>query len=262
MSQALSDLDRRLANLLRYGVIADLDEKNADGPRATVDLGDVVTDWLPWFTPRAGADRTWWAPEPGEQVMVLSPSGELSQGTILPAINSRVNTPNGDRRTLERKTYADGTVVQYDRAAHQLLVDASASNGTVVVNVGAGTVTVNCDQATVNAATSTTVNTKTAAVHATSSVTLDTPSTHCTGALTVDGNAVLKGTATVLGLTTCQAGLAVSGGAGGVAATVTGVMNVTGAVTGGSLKTAAGIDVDGHHHTAQGATSPTTKAQA
>lgn len=187
MSQALSDIDRRLANLLRYGVVAELDEKNADGPRATVDLGDVVTDWLPWFTPRAGADRTWWAPEPGEQVMVLSPSGELSQGTILPAINSTVNPANGDRRTLQRETYADGTVVQYDRAAHQLLVDASASNGAVVVNVGAGQVTVNCATATVRAS---------------SSVTLDTPNTRCTGVLTVDGNAVVKGSATITGAIT------------------------------------------------------------
>lgn len=247
MNQALSNIDLRLANLLRYGVIAELDEANPDGPRATVDLGDVVTDWLPWFTPRAGADRTWWAPEPGEQVMVLSPSGELSQGTILPAINSGVNPANGGRRTLQRTTYADGTIVEYDRDAHKVTVDASASNGAVVVNVGAGQVTVNCATATVNAS---------------SSVTLDTPRTHCTGTLTVDGDTLVKGAATVQGATTCQAGLAVSGGAGGAAATITGALTATSTVTGGSVKTAAGVDLDGHHHTAQGATAPTTKAQA
>lgn len=221
MMQSLSELDRRLANLLRYGVIAQLDEANA---RASVDLGEVVTDMLPWFADRAGADTSWWAPEPGEQVMVFSPSGELAMGVILPGIYSTAHPANGNVKTLKRVTYADGTVVQYDRAAHQLTIDTSASNGAVVVNAGTGNVTVNCAAATVKA---------------TGSVTLDTPSTHCTGALVVDGTTNLKGT------TTCGADVIASG-----------------TITGGKVKTSAGIDVDAHHHTAQGATSPTTKAQA
>lgn len=227
MTQALSELDRRLANLLRYGVIAQLDEAHA---RATVDLGDVTTEWLPWFALRAGGDTAWWAPEPGEQVMVFSPSGELAMGTILPGIYSDAHPANGDRKTLQRVTYADGTIVQYDRAAHQLKIDATASSGAVLVDVGSGSVTVNCATATVKATTS---------------VTLDTPATHCTGALTVDGNTLVKGTATVQGATALQAG-----------ATVTGAMAATGAVTSG------GIGLASHHHTAQGATSPTTAAQA
>jgi phage baseplate assembly protein V len=233
MMQSLSELDRRLANLLRYGVIAQLDEVAA---RATVDLGEVTTDWLPWFALRAGPDTSWWAPEPGEQVMVFSPSGELAMGTILPGIYSNAHPANGNAKTLRRTTYADGTVVQYDRAAHQLTVDTSASNGAVVVNAGGGNVTVNCAAATVKA---------------TDSVTLDTPNTHCTGGLTVDGATVLKGTATVQGATALQAG-----------ATVTGAMTASGAVTGATVATSGGIGLATHHHTAQGSTSPTTAAQA
>lgn len=195
--QSISDLDRRLANLLRYGVIAELDENHADGPRATVDLDDGnITDWLPWFAMRAGEDRSWWAPEPGEQVMVFSPSGELSQGTIMPGIYCNKYVANGASKDVRRTTYKDGTVVEYDRAAHQLLVDASASNGAVVVNVGTGTVTVNCSTATVNA---------------TDSVQLATPLVHCTQKLRVDGDTELGGKLAVTGAATLSSTLGVSG---------------------------------------------------
>lgn len=200
MMQVLGEIDRRLANLLRYGTIAALDAANA---RVTVNLDDCTTDWLPWFAARAGGDRSWWAPEVGEQVMVLSPSGELSHGCVLPAIFQDAHPANGNSKDLHRVTFSDGTVVTYDRAGHALTVDASASNGSVTVNTGTGNVTVNCNQAT---------------VHAVSSVTLDTPVTNCTGNLNVTG------------LTT-TGGLTSLGTAGGGGATITGNVTVTGATT-------------------------------
>jgi phage baseplate assembly protein V len=213
------DHDRRIANLIRVGVIAQLDETHADGPRVTVDLGDVVTTWLPWLTLRAGEDRAWWAPEPGEQVLVLSPSGELAQGFVLAGIPSDLYPANGDRKTLRRTTFKDGTVVEYDREAHQLKVDASASNGAVVVEVGTGSVTINCATATVNATTSAHLTTPQATVTASGNVTLDTPTVHCTHNLQVDG-----------------------------AVTAAGNVTSSGTVQGATVKTAGGIDLATHHH--------------
>lgn len=223
-----ADLDRRVANIIRYGVIIELDETHDDGPRAKVDLGDDITDWLPWLTLRAGADKDWYAPEPGEQVIVLSPSGEIAQGCILTGIFSDANASNGNRKTLRRTTYADGTVIEYDRAAHKLTVDASASNGFVVVNVGSGNVTVNCNHATVNATTD---------------VTLNTPLTHCTGMLTVDG------------LLTYNNGILGHNGSNGHS--IVGNINVT---SGDVI--ADGIGLKSHHHTEQGDGAPTSAAQA
>ena len=51
-----------------------------------VKIGDITTDWLPWLTHRASNDTSWWAPEVGEQVIVLAPSGELHQAVIMPSI--------------------------------------------------------------------------------------------------------------------------------------------------------------------------------
>ena len=79
----IAELDRLLANIIRLGTVAELDEHAA---RVTVDVGGLITDWLPWLTARAGATRTWSAPRPGEQVVVLSPYGDLSQAVALPAV--------------------------------------------------------------------------------------------------------------------------------------------------------------------------------
>lgn len=156
MSYWETETDRRVSNLIRIGSIAALDEAAAT---VTVDLGDITTAPLPWLTTRAGPDRTWWAPEPGEQVLVLSPSGDLAQGVVMPAIYQDAHPAPANSRTISRTEYADGSVVEYDREAHRM-----------TVSVGSGQVVVICQTATVQAS---------------ESVTLDTPDTHCTGNLTV-----------------------------------------------------------------------------
>jgi len=130
-----TDQARRLSNLARYGVVheADYTGETAGFPaiRVSVQDGEILTDWLPWFSPRAGKDRVWDPPEVGEVVMLLAPSGEISNGVAIPGLFSDGNA-NGDRAGLHRRTYDDGTVVEYDRENHTFMVDASASNSQVV----------------------------------------------------------------------------------------------------------------------------------
>jgi len=78
-----TELDRRLANIVRLGTVEQADYAKA---RIRVRCGDMLTGWLPWLTTRAGKDITWWAPDIGEQVVVLSPSGEPAQGVVLFAV--------------------------------------------------------------------------------------------------------------------------------------------------------------------------------
>lgn len=109
----LSDTRKRLTNAMRLGVVHEV--KPAEGV-ATVDLldGEIITDWLPWMTLRGGADRFWWAPEPGDTVILFAPSGDLASAFIWPGTFSNENW-NGNRVGLERTTYKDGSVVQYER---------------------------------------------------------------------------------------------------------------------------------------------------
>lgn len=131
MNFAVAELERRLANLLRIGTVEKVD---AQGARVRVRMGALLTAPLPWLTERAGKNRNWNAPDVGEQVLVLSPSGDLEQGVVLPALYQKAGTP--PEQTVDRTTqvFADGSRISYDRAAHALVVDVKAG-GTVTVNV-------------------------------------------------------------------------------------------------------------------------------
>lgn len=112
---------RRISNVVRYGKVKEADYKKAL-IRVELQAGELTTDWIPWVTLRAGKDKFWWAPEVGEVMLVLAPSGELANAVALPAAFSNENQ-NADRETIQRQTFDDGTVIEYDREAHKLKMD-------------------------------------------------------------------------------------------------------------------------------------------
>ncbi len=147
-----SELNRRLANLIRVGTIeqARYDEEgkpsdpevpwfsNEDqngfyrGPLYRVRMLDHLTYWIPQLQLRAGEDQSYTVYEVGEQVMVFSPSGDPMQGMVFGALPSdKYRPPVGLddqskdlrpwRESIERKRYKDGCLVEYDRYLHRFL---------------------------------------------------------------------------------------------------------------------------------------------
>lgn len=96
----LADLERRLANVVRYGTITEVDAANA---RAKVTFGGETTSaWLQFSTSRAGGARVWSPPVPGEQVVVFSPMGDTAQGVIMGSLpNNAFPPPSGDGGTYQ-----------------------------------------------------------------------------------------------------------------------------------------------------------------
>jgi phage baseplate assembly protein V len=149
---ALAEHDRAIQQAIRIGRVAALD---AAAARVQVAIGELVTGWIPWLTLRAGPDASWWAPEPGEQVLVLTPGGRGEQAVALPAVYSDAHPAPAAAATVRRDVYADGAVVEYDRAAHRLRATLPAGGAAVLVAPGgvtiegdvtvAGTVTVSED---------------------------------------------------------------------------------------------------------------------
>jgi phage baseplate assembly protein V len=138
MSNArLGELERRLSNTIRPGTVLEADYAKA---RLRVTMGDNTSAWLPWLTSRAGEDRTWHAPEVGEQVIVIAPGGELSAGYVMPGGVYKNDYPaNGDKPEISRTTYKDGAILEYDRENHEHLLQLPEGSATVKVGDDAQT---------------------------------------------------------------------------------------------------------------------------
>lgn len=131
----LADLLRLLHNLIRLGTIAEVDPAAA---RVRVQSGENLTDWRPWLSARAGDSSEWSPPSVGEQVLLLSPSGDLAQAIVLTGIYSDANPAPADSADLWCRTFPDGTHIQYDHSSRALSIDAAGD----VALTAAGTVTV------------------------------------------------------------------------------------------------------------------------
>jgi phage baseplate assembly protein V len=97
MTAELTDLQQRLANLIRVGRVHSVDHEAA---RLRVAFGkddSNVSAWVPWMTARAGATREWNPPAVGEQVALLNPSGQDNAGFAMPGGIYRNDAPaNGN----------------------------------------------------------------------------------------------------------------------------------------------------------------------
>lgn len=130
----LAEAFRLINNIVRIGVIADVDVEHA---RARVQTGENLTGWRPWISARAGTAQVWDPPTKGEQVVLISPCGDLAQSIILTGIYAG-NAPDNSADHY-RRAFPDGSVITYDHAAKKL--DAQLT-GTATIHVtGNATVT-------------------------------------------------------------------------------------------------------------------------
>lgn len=132
----IADLNRLLENLIRFGTIAEVQHQP---PRVKVQTGGNLTTWLPWMAWRAGADQEWDPPTVNEQVLLLSPSGQMANGVVFTGLFSDTIPANGDRPGLHRRTYRDGAVIEYDSIAHHLRASLPGS----AELIAAGNITLN-----------------------------------------------------------------------------------------------------------------------
>ncbi|MGB6213593.1 phage baseplate assembly protein V [Pseudomonas mandelii] len=129
----LATLARLIENLIRLGTIAAIQMKP---PRVKVKTGALTTSWLPWISPRVGADCEWNPPTVNEQVILFSPSGQLSNGIVLTGLFSNHFPANGDRDGLHRRTYRDGAVIEYDSITHHLNATLPEGGTTNLISQG------------------------------------------------------------------------------------------------------------------------------
>ena len=155
---------------------------------------------------------------------MLSPGGDLRQAVFVPGVyQDEYDAPSSDPNK-DHTTYGDGTVVEYDRGTHTLLVDltggvsVTANRAKIELKIGSTTLLIEGGKTTLT----------------TPELLVSSPKTTFTGAVTVQG------------LLTYLAGLAGSGGSG---ASMTGPINQTGGNVSfaGDALTHNGVNVGSTH---------------
>jgi len=132
LHQDMTEAERRLSNVVMLGQVAELDAKKA---RVRVQAGPILTAWLPFATARAGLDRTWHAPEPGEQVVLVAPGGDLNQAVVVGSLYRDAYPPPADSANISRTEWKDGAALAYDRQLHYWRLSVP-SGGKIVLEVG------------------------------------------------------------------------------------------------------------------------------
>ncbi|MGL1344952.1 phage baseplate assembly protein V [Vibrio parahaemolyticus] len=125
LNYIVRDLQRRMANMIRRGRVHSVDFEQSP-PRVKVEYEKgAVTGWLPWISGReSNKHRTDWEPLAiGEQVIILSESGELSAGVVLPSLPDATSPVPSTSPDEHVSRYEDGTTFTYNRKTHTLTID-------------------------------------------------------------------------------------------------------------------------------------------
>lgn len=164
MNAEIIELMRRLENMIRIGTIIDVD-LSGEIPLYRVKTGELETDWIAATVQRAGTAKKSHAYTNGEQVVLLSPSGDMGAAMISHALNSAANPSPDNHATRDKTTYPDGATIDYNPESGELLASG-------------------IKKATIQAATL---------------ITIDCPKSQFTGDVEIDGNALVKQTLTYQG---------------------------------------------------------------
>lgn len=130
LAEEIADLRRAQHRLIRPGVVTEIDlDRALVRVRYAEAPDEAVSGWLPWLATRAGGDRTWWAPEVGEGVVMLAPGGEMASAVVIGALyqESPHDAPSSsaDEHVVE---YATGAKVVHDRAAKTFTVTTAGGH--------------------------------------------------------------------------------------------------------------------------------------
>ena len=124
MSFSQAELLRRFAGLVQIGTVAEVDYETA---RFKAKVGDLTTAWRPFNCVITKRSKHWQPLRVGAQVVLLCPDGDLSSAYVVAHLFS--DSVGADRSSgdLDSVTFEDGSVVEYDSAAGQLIVRAKSS---------------------------------------------------------------------------------------------------------------------------------------
>ena len=113
-------------NFVEVGTVVGVDLSNRALVR--VQLGDRVTNWMPYKSIANAFIKVWMPPRVGEQVTVLLPFAEANGGIAVGSIfNKGCKEPEGANDHNFIVEFEDGTRIIYDTVTHDLSISTSGA---------------------------------------------------------------------------------------------------------------------------------------
>lgn len=112
--------------MLRFGIVTNVDPNTCRVRVKFADQEDLISPWLPVLQQKTFLDKFYSLPDLNEQVACLM-DDRLEAGVVLGAIYSEADAvPVSSKDKLHVK-FADGTIIEYDKANHKLTADIKGS---------------------------------------------------------------------------------------------------------------------------------------
>lgn len=151
MNNTPLDLERRLQSFVNRGIVTQVDYA---GALCRVQIDGLETDWLKFSASRLGNVKIWNPPSVGEQVFVISETGELETALVTSSFDyDDQPMPSANPDTFEIHC-DDGAAFIYNHATHNLSVrlpdDSTTQLNTSRLQISASDVAVACDNYHVN----------------------------------------------------------------------------------------------------------------
>jgi phage baseplate assembly protein V len=115
------DRSARCTSSCRLGIVKEQDLSLGRVRVTFTEFDQMLSYWLPLVVPKTQNDKAYWMPDVGEQVVCLM-DGHDEDGVVLGAIYSQPDSTPVQSADKFHLGFKDGTIVEYDRAAHVLEV--------------------------------------------------------------------------------------------------------------------------------------------
>lgn len=146
----IPDMERRIAGMVRLGVVHEQDFSDPKAPRVRVKAGNFTTGWIPWTVASASGDTDWEPLDVGTQVIMAAPSGDMAQAVVLGAIHQDKHPAYGGDPDERGRVWKDGARDTYNRKTHTRTIDVPAG-GKILLKIGGTSYELTADGATLTA---------------------------------------------------------------------------------------------------------------
>jgi phage baseplate assembly protein V len=136
--------------LIRVGYVSsqEIDGTQVGGRVAYPDRQDLVSEPMPVLQKSTVGNQDYWSPQVGEQVLTVHLPNGAHKGFILGSIYSTSAPPPVTDPNKRHITFADGTVMEFDRASSVLFMD---TKGPITLNTEGPVVIVSAGEMTLQA---------------------------------------------------------------------------------------------------------------